>query len=56
MQTYTTMNYNAEDKRLKVVHFILRLTLKIIGVNKYESLMKYLNYISVLRNQKEIFK
>jgi len=56
LQTFTTMNYNAQDRRLKVIHFILKLTLKIVGVHKYEALMKYFSYISILRNQKEVFK
>ncbi len=56
IKRYTTMNFNPEDRRLKIVYFILRSILRVIGVSRYEALMKYFSYISILRNQKEVFK
>ena len=33
---------------------MLRLALRLLGADRYTILMKYLGYVSVLRNQKDI--
>jgi hypothetical protein len=37
------------------VNSLLRMALRLLGADRYTVLMKYLAYISVLRNQKDIF-
>lgn len=54
-EAYNSMNYNPSDTRLRIINFILRMVLQIIGVKYYQMLMKYINYVSILRNQKFIF-
>jgi len=45
-----------EDRRVKAVHWMLRITLKLLGPNRYELLMKYLSFISILRHQAVFIK
>ncbi len=51
-QSSTSLNYN--DKKLKTINFTLRMALKFLGANKYSALMKYMSFISVERNQKDV--
>lgn len=53
---YGRRNYDASDVRLRVVNMLLRLSLRILGPDRYTILMKYLEYASVLRNQKDIIR
>lgn len=48
-------SYSVFDTRVRTVNTALRLTLRLIGADRYTVLMKYLEYVSVLRNQKDIF-
>jgi hypothetical protein len=50
-QKATWKEFNGTDKRVQMVHRLLKLTLKAIGPNKYELLMRYLAFIAILRNQ-----
>lgn len=43
------------DPRVRLINSVLRITLRLLGADRYTVLMKYLAYISVLRNQKDIF-
>ncbi len=46
-----------EDRRVAAVHFILKATLRLLELqNRYELLMKYLGFISILRNQAAFIK
>ena len=47
----TWKQFNPDDRRVRAVHRILRWSLRVLGPNRYELLMRYLAYISVLRNQ-----
>ena len=47
----TWRQFNAEDRRVLAVHRLLRWALRVLGPNRYELLMRYLAYISVLRHQ-----
>ena len=47
----TWREFNARDRRVEAVHALLKLTLRVLGPNRYELLMRYLAFISVLRNQ-----
>jgi hypothetical protein len=51
-----TIVYDKNDWRIRLLHKLLRLCIDIFGVEKYSLLMKYFSYISILRNQKELFK
>lgn len=48
----TWKEFNLTDRRVATVHFALKAALRLLGPNRYELLMRYLSYISVLRNQK----
>ena len=47
----TWKEFNPRDRRVKSVHRGLKLALRVLGPNRYELLMRYLAFISVLRNQ-----
>jgi hypothetical protein len=44
-------NYNPHDKRVWCLTVALRLALRLLGVETYTLLLRYLSFISVLRNQ-----
>jgi len=52
---YNRRTMNASDLKVRVVNSVLRLLLRFGGVDRYTVLMKYFGFISVLRNQNEIF-
>ncbi|MDY0384734.1 hypothetical protein [Trichlorobacter sp.] len=52
---YNALTYDKNDYRVRAINYCLKLLLGIFGANRYTLLMKYLSYISVLRNQKNIF-
>ena len=47
----TWKEFNPHDRRVEAVHRGLKLALRVLGPNRYELLMRYLAFISVLRNQ-----
>lgn len=47
----TWKEFNSTDRRVQMVHRLLKAALKLLGPNRYELLMRYLAFISVLRNQ-----
>jgi hypothetical protein len=47
----TWSDFSGTDRRVTMLHRLLRLTLRLLGPNRYELLMRYLAFISVLRNQ-----
>ncbi len=47
----TWKEFNPRDRRVEAVHRGLKLALRVLGPNRYELLMRYLAFISVLRNQ-----
>jgi hypothetical protein len=47
----TWRDFNPHDRRVKMVHRILKAALSVLGPHKYELLMRYLSFITVLRNQ-----
>ena len=47
----TWKEFSGTDRRVAAVHRLLRLALRLLGPNRYELLMRYVAYISVLRNQ-----
>jgi hypothetical protein len=53
---FNSMTYREDDPRIRIIQSGLRLALKLLGFNRYNMLMKYLSYITVLRNQKSLFK
>jgi hypothetical protein len=46
--------YNASDTRVRLVTVLFRLALRLLGADRYTILMKYLEFASVLRNQRDI--
>jgi hypothetical protein len=51
---YRRQSYTISDKRVRLVNALLRLALRALGADRYSILMKYLEYASLLRNQKDI--
>ena len=51
---YSRKAYSKADIRIRIVNSMLRLTLRLLGADRYTVLMKYLEYASLLRNQKDI--
>jgi len=47
----TWKDFNPRDRRVEFVHKLLKIALHVLGPHKYELLMRYLSYITVLRNQ-----
>lgn len=47
----TWREFNPKDRRVEMVHRLLKMALRILGPNRYELLMRYLSHIAVLRNQ-----
>ena len=47
----TWRQFDPEDRRVRGVHRLLRWALRVLGPDRYELLMRYLAYISVLRHQ-----
>ena len=47
----TWHQFKSYDRRVLAVHRLLRWTLRVLGPNRYELLMRYLAFISVLRHQ-----
>lgn len=54
-ERYNIMNYNPKDIRLKALHFSFKLLLRLVGIDRYSMVMKYLSFIGIARNQGEIF-
>ncbi|MDG7002243.1 MAG: hypothetical protein JRN15_24360, partial [Nitrososphaerota archaeon] len=52
---FNSMNYDRNDARIKLIHTIMGMLLRILGVNRYTMLMKYISYKSILRNQGDVF-
>jgi hypothetical protein len=48
------LNYNKTDWRVGCINKVLRYVLKALGGGRYTMLMKYLSYISILRNQRDV--
>ena len=54
-KNYTALTYDKNDFRLRLIHKILYILLRAVGINRYMLLMKYLSFISVLGNQAVLF-
>ncbi len=52
----TWKDFDAADRRVEIVHWLLKVALRILGPNRYELLMRYLAHITVLRNQSDFLK
>ena len=52
----TWHEFDPTDRRVVAVHRLLRLALRLLGPDRYELLMRYLAYITVLRNQSVFIK
>ena len=53
---YGRKTYSASDFRARLINSMMRLSLRILGADRYTILMKYLEFASILRNQKDIFE
>ncbi|MBB5608602.1 MULTISPECIES: group 1 glycosyl transferase [unclassified Janthinobacterium] len=55
-KSYNTYNTNHNDVRLKIIRGGMKLAYRLLGVDKYPLLLKYMIYIASVRNQRNIFK
>lgn len=53
-RNYGRKAYNKADIKVRFINSIMRLALRWLGADRYTILMKYFEYASVLRNQKDI--
>jgi len=53
--TYTQRSYSKREPRLRMIHALLRGALRVLGADRYTVLLRYLSYISILRNQIDVF-
>jgi len=53
-EKYGRKAYRKTDIRIRFVNAMMRLALRLMGADRYTILMKYLEYASLLRNQKDI--
>lgn len=54
-EKYGRKTYSKADVRVRLINAMMRLALRLLGADRYTILMKYLEYASLLRNQKDIF-
>jgi len=54
-EKYGRKAYSQGDVRVRFVNLLMRLALLLLGADRYTILMKYLEFASLLRNQKDIF-
>ncbi|HEY0760291.1 MAG TPA: group 1 glycosyl transferase [Acidisarcina sp.] len=52
---FNALNYDKDDWRIRSINRLLKLALRVLGCDRYTMLMKYISYISILRNQEELF-
>ncbi len=52
---HTRKTYDKNDPKVRLVNAMLRLALRLLGCDRYTILMKYLAFVSTLRNQKDVF-
>jgi hypothetical protein len=55
-EKYGRKAYSRTDVRVRFINAALRFALRVLGADRYTVLMKYLEYASILRNQKDIFE
>lgn len=55
-ESFNSMNFNANNIRIKIIHTTFKILLMVLGPDAYLSLMKYMGFISIVRNQAYIFK
>lgn len=53
--SYTSSSYSKSDVRLRLLHLMLRISLRVLGADRYTVLLKYISHISILRNQNDVF-
>lgn len=54
-RNHNAKSYSKEDARVRLINSMLRLALRLLGADRYTVLMKYFSYVSVLRNQGDVF-
>jgi hypothetical protein len=52
--SYTLRSYSKVDLRLRLLHALLRVMLRLMGAERYTVMLKYLSHISILRNQSDV--
>lgn len=54
-ETFSSYNAHKHSRAMRVMEGLLRLTFRVLGPERYGTLMTYLGYIASLRNQREVF-
>lgn len=55
-KSHSSKSLEIMDSRVRIVNHSLRMALRILGADRYTMLMKYLSYITLLRNQRKVFE
>lgn len=55
-KNYTSTSYSKGDGRIRAIGALMRVALRILGADRYTMLMKYISYVSILRNQGNIIR
>lgn len=55
-KSYNSYNTNHNDVRLKMIRGGMKFAYRLLGIEKYQLLLKYMIYIASMRNQRNIFK
>ncbi len=55
-QRYTFKDMDKFSSAINIINMFLRLLLRVVGPNRYFSLMKYLVHVSSIRNQRDVLK
>jgi hypothetical protein len=51
---FSSNNLPVDDWRIKAINRVIFSLLRVVGADRYTMLMKYLSYISILRNQRQL--
>lgn len=54
-EAISSYNAHKHSHAMRVMEFLLRLAFRVLGPERYSTLMNYLGHISSLRNQREVF-
>lgn len=54
-ETVSSYNAHRHSRAMGLMQFLLRTVFRVLGAERYATLMTYLGYISSLRNQREVF-
>jgi hypothetical protein len=55
-KAYNSETYRGKDLRVRVLNLAFRMAIRVLGADRYTVLLKYLSWVAILRNQRDIFR